>query len=195
LDNNVRNFKSKDKGKIIPATAGKENEGLCDLARMLRDVLGVYTYHDNKLIKKIMKAQADRIGAALEHAEDRLENMGPNGGPLKKEFEDKRPKATTTAVKVSETFKRMAEGPLKKQWEDYLTAKWTKAKQDTEDFMTQWMGELEKANVKRSLLEGRGSGATTSPQCGSANKVDFEKRKKLLRKAYDSRTPWTNWFI
>jgi hypothetical protein len=131
-----------------------------------------------------MKAQADRIGAALEHAEDRLEKMGPTGGPLEKMFQKKNP-----------PFKRMAEGPLKTQWEDYLTDKWTTAKQDIEDFMTQWMDELEKAKVKRSLLEGRGTGVTASPQCGSANKVDFEKRKKLLRKAFDSRTPWTNWFI
>jgi hypothetical protein len=147
-----------------------------------------------------MKAQADRIGAALEHAEDRLEKMGPTGGPLEKMFQKKNPplkdsEADPGSVPVLETFKRMAEGPLKTQWEDYLTDKWTTAKQDIEDFMTQWMDELEKAKVKRSLLEGRGTGVTASPQCGSANKVDFEKRKKLLRKAFDSRTPWTNWFI
>jgi len=146
-----------------------------------------------------MKAQADRIGAALEHAEDRLEKMGPNNGPLEKKFRDanqpKDPKKGPGFVTVTETFKRMAEGTLKEQWEDFLTTKWTKAKDDIEEFLTKWMKELAQAKAKRSLLEGRGTGLTASEFCGSATKAEFEVRKRLLKKAFDSRTPWTNWFL
>jgi hypothetical protein len=194
LQKNANNIRTSTDKTNDPAK--KENEGLCDLVRALRDVLGVYTYHNHKLIKKIMKAQADRIGAALEYAEDRLEKMDPKGGPLEKSFttDRKDPKKGPGFIKVLETFKRMDEGTLKKQWEDFLTTKYTKSKADIEAFLEKWMKELDQVKVKRSLLEVRGTGQTGSKQCGSATNKSFEKRRKLLRDAYNSKTTWENWF-
>ncbi|KAF1948266.1 hypothetical protein CC80DRAFT_556496 [Byssothecium circinans] len=154
------------------------NEGLADAARKLRDVLAVYEYHNHPLIQKIMKAQADRIGAALEYAERKLETTGKkppntqNDVPVERMFTDntdpQKPK------QITEKFKRMNEGPLKEQWEDFLEDKWLKAKDTLEDFMDEWMLKLDTAKTKRSLLGDRGVGETFSTMCGKATAAELK---------------------
>jgi hypothetical protein len=192
--NNVRVTVVKKKKTLKTATKDK-NEGLCDAARKLRDVLGVYEYHNHPLIKKIMKAQADRIGAALEYAEKTFETMGPNNNPITKTFQDNSDPDPTKHTQVMEVFQRMSQGTLKKQWEDFLTTKWGESKKSLEDFMTLWMKKLDAAQTKRSLLEDRGVGSTVSPQCGQATAAELKVRKDFLKAGINGKTTWTNWFL
>jgi hypothetical protein len=200
IDNKIRRGKS-GKGKLQKSTAGK-NQGLCDASRKIRDVLGVYEYHNHPLIKKIMKAQADRIGAALEYVEHILETSGekPQGTtadvPVEKEFMNQQDPDSTKWMPVAEKFTRMTQGSLKTQWEAFLTTKWTSTKGSLELFLTTWGSKLNTAKpVKRGIFEERAVGSTFSPQCGEASVALMKDRKDLLKAAIAAKTPWTNWFL
>ncbi|KAF1974686.1 hypothetical protein BU23DRAFT_635422 [Bimuria novae-zelandiae CBS 107.79] len=199
IDNKFR--RGKGKGRLMKSAPGK-NQGLCDASRKLRDILGVYEYHNHPLIKKIMKAQADRIGAALEYVEHLLETSGdkPQGTtadvPVEKEFMNKMDPDPKNWMKVAEQFTRMSQGSLKTQWEAFLTTKWTETKKALEDFLATWEPKLNAANpIKRSIFEERGVGDTFSAQCSEATVTLMNDRKDLLQAAIAAKTTWTNWFV
>ncbi|KAF2727769.1 hypothetical protein EJ04DRAFT_593979 [Polyplosphaeria fusca] len=175
-----------------------KNQGLCDASRKMRDVLAVYEYHKHPLIMKIMKAQADRIGAALEYVEHVLETTGikPQGStddvPVEMDFQNQQDPDPKNWNTVTEQYTRMTEGSLKSQWEDFLTEKWKDSKDTLENFLAKWMPKLDGAKTVK-----RGVGDTFSTQCGMATAKELKDRKDFLRAAITkaTQTPWTNWFL
>ena len=66
---------------------------------------------------------------------------------------------------------------------------------EIETLMETWVKDIERAKVKRSLVNAdkRGTGITRSNMCGEeTNKGDMNKRIDLVLEAYRNRGKWKN---
>ena len=127
-----------------------------------------------------MTAQIDRIGAAFEYLESG-------------------PQMTTTFADIKDPSKIIKYTPMKTslkfQWEKYMKERYDSRILEIETLMETWVKDIERAKVKRSLVNAdkRGTGITRSNMCGEeTNKGDMNKRIDLVLEAYRNRGKWKN---
>ena len=167
----------------------EENEGKLAALGVFRDVLGVYKYHQQDHIQKILVTQVKRIADAFEYLETEVLPKHHNF------FKDKK---TNEKIKFQDdkgNEVKYKSHNLKDQWNTFMKERFAESKTKIEEWLKKWNDEFEKVYNEKRSLEERAKPESLPSYCGREKDNDvLKKRIKLLLDAYKDRGDWKNPF-
>lgn len=167
-------------GKQHKEAVDQENQGRCAAIKKFRDVLGVYKYHQDEHVKKIMKTQVERIAQAFKTMD---EDILPKQ-PVSESSDNPRPPYTPIG--------------LADKWLRFMDEVYDARILKIEQWMEKWAEKLE-ALKDGNYDEIKGLGKIFQKrapdwtnQCGVARDDEVVERIKLLLEAYNGRGKMEN---
>jgi hypothetical protein len=159
----------------------EKNQGRCLAIGKFRDVLGVYQYHQDDHIQKIMKTQIKRIEEAFKTVEDVIIPQG------EAYFKDKDGKARPA-------YKSLG---LDKKWKDFMTDVYDARIIKIEEWMDKWAQQFREFLKQDGKITGLGQmfqkrAPAWTDQCGVATDDEIKHRINLLLEAYEDRGKMEN---